>query len=478
MRHGDLMVVGRGIVLILIAAAAGCRSTAPIDGIGGSAGAERDWFCERSLRGDWNCYERAVGFGGQTQADAPDPESASRANRPPGTERTQARKALPPYLQLAYRTDGPVEVLDLPPHYFAVQIAASSSLESLDRILVENRLPSMTAMPTEQDGEPLYVLLAGIYVDRQVADRAAALLPAEIRAMGPWVRQLGPLQDTMRRAEARPAASTDTESAPRANHPPGIGPTRASTGLPPTPAYRSDAAMGVMDLPAHYFAVQILASSSLAPLDRILVENRLPGMTVVRTERDGEPLYVLLAGVYVDRQVADRAAALLPAEIRAMGPWVRQLGPLQDTMRRAEARPAASTDTESAPRANHPPGIGPTRASTGLPPTPAYRSDAAMGVMDLPAHYFAVQIAASSSFARLDRILVEKRLPGMTSVRVEQDGEPLYVLLAGVYADRQAADRAAALLPADIRAMEPWVRQLGPLQDAMGRAEARLASVE
>ena len=232
-----------------------------------------------------------------------------------------------------------------------------------------------------------------------------------------------------------------------------------------------------MDLPAQYFAVQIAASSSLASLDRILVEKRLPGMIVVRIERDGELLYVLLAGVYADRQVADRAAALLPAEIRAMGPWVRQLGPLQNAMRRAEAGQAASPDKESVPLANRSQGAGPTQASAGSP-APGYRTDAAPEVMDLPAHYFAVQIAASSSLASLDRILVEKRLPGMIVVRIERDGELLYVLLAGVYADRQVADRAAALLPAEIRAMEPWARRLGPLQDAMRRAEVRPASVE
>lgn len=195
------MAVARCIVLILIGAAAGCRSMEPYDVVGSSAGTERDWFCERSANGHWNCIERTA-----ARFDRQPPKSNATVARQADTVQEIKRTptpapALPPHLRLAYRTDGPVALTDLPAHFYAVQLMASSSLSSLKRFSTEKGLSNMTAAPIERDGELLYVLLAGIYENREIANRAAALLPDNLRAEAPWVRALGPLQNAMRRAE-------------------------------------------------------------------------------------------------------------------------------------------------------------------------------------------------------------------------------------------------------------------------------------
>jgi len=46
---------------------------------------------------------------------------------------------------------------------------------------------------------------------------------------------------------------------------------------------------------------------------------------VYKTTRNGQPWYVLVSGAYATPAEAKRAVAALPAEVRAVNPWVKPL---------------------------------------------------------------------------------------------------------------------------------------------------------
>ena len=82
-----------------------------------------------------------------------------------------------------------------------IQLIALSTREDLEQYIADNDLPVMSGAVVEKDGELFYALLAGIYADRETAERATRSLPEELSAHGPWVRSMESLQAAMARAE-------------------------------------------------------------------------------------------------------------------------------------------------------------------------------------------------------------------------------------------------------------------------------------
>ena len=104
-------------------------------------------------------------------------------------------------------------------------------------------------------------------------------------------------------------------------------------------AYQPEEPTALMDLPADFYAVQLMAMSKAETLEAYVQAMGLPGLSAARVERDGEPFYVLLLGVYRSRADAETAIEELPAPLEEFNPWVRRLGSLQAAMLRAEALP-------------------------------------------------------------------------------------------------------------------------------------------
>lgn len=111
------------------------------------------------------------------------------------------------------------------------------------------------------------------------------------------------------------------------------------------------------------------------------------------------------------------------------------------------------------------------RSDTAEPP-------AASGgrLIDAPATHYAVQLVALSSEQALREFVADQQLADMTPVRVERGGRLHYALLAGIYPNRAAAERAVAAMAPALRALGPWIRSIDNLRKAMARAD-RLAEM-
>ena len=55
----------------------------------------------------------------------------------------------------------------------------------------------------------------------------------------------------------------------------------------------------------------------------------------------------------------------------------------------------------------------------------------------------------------------------MSAARIGRGDRVLYVLLMGVYESKEIAEQAVALMPEKLLRMEPWIRPIGGLQNAM-----------
>jgi septal ring-binding cell division protein DamX len=93
--------------------------------------------------------------------------------------------------------------------------------------------------------------------------------------------------------------------------------------------------IALSELPAHFYAVQIVAMSSMAALESFTKEHRLSGALTARVESSGKFYYVLLLGTYDTLAHAKVAAASRPGSLMNIEPWIRKLGALQAAVARA-----------------------------------------------------------------------------------------------------------------------------------------------
>lgn len=83
----------------------------------------------------------------------------------------------------------------------------------------------------------------------------------------------------------------------------------------------------ILALPANSYAVQVYASKTMASIEGYQKKNELNDLHIVKTDRSGEVMYVLV-GMYDDRASATAAADTLQEQTGSK-PWVRSIAGLQ-----------------------------------------------------------------------------------------------------------------------------------------------------
>lgn len=174
------------VATALVLLAAGCKGPAPVD-----LGTERptaQWACGPGADGGWDCTRNA--------AAADVAERSSTGALPPARTPRRANDAL------AYRPAQPTRLLDLPGSYYALQLAVRDSQAGLDAFVRAQGLTGLPQVRVARRGRVAHVLLAGVYRDRDAAERARDSFPKRLGSMRPWVRRLRSLQEAMLRADA------------------------------------------------------------------------------------------------------------------------------------------------------------------------------------------------------------------------------------------------------------------------------------
>lgn len=87
----------------------------------------------------------------------------------------------------------------------------------------------------------------------------------------------------------------------------------------------------ILNKPATFFTVQLLALSNEAALHKYAKNKRLVDPLYTQIDAKGQRLYVLLLGIYSDQLSAKRASQQWTRQgDRSAKPWIRVLGPLQN----------------------------------------------------------------------------------------------------------------------------------------------------
>ena len=92
----------------------------------------------------------------------------------------------------------------------------------------------------------------------------------------------------------------------------------------------------ILQLPADYFALQMLAMNSPEGIETYINDNALKGMSGARVENEGQLFYVLIVGIYETYARAQKASEALPPPLNDVEVWIRPLESLQQAMIRAD----------------------------------------------------------------------------------------------------------------------------------------------
>ena len=172
-----------------------------------------NWFCDMGVENQtWECVKDSTPVGSKkrlsrspTTSDQRTPEaSLTGLNDRVGSVSTRATEpstGMPLYRRLAFKPGRTVSLIDLPPDYFTVQLFAVSNKAALEKFVREQQIQGLSATRIARGDQLFFVLLLGIYSDENTARLAATNMPVGLNNLAPWVRQLGSLQDAMRRGD-------------------------------------------------------------------------------------------------------------------------------------------------------------------------------------------------------------------------------------------------------------------------------------
>lgn len=88
----------------------------------------------------------------------------------------------------------------------------------------------------------------------------------------------------------------------------------------------------IMDQPASYYTMQLMASVDIDRVIRFAAQNQISTQYIVATERDGVVWHVLLLDIYPDYSSAVVARDEIAPSLRS-APWIRSVGSVQKLVR-------------------------------------------------------------------------------------------------------------------------------------------------
>ncbi|MBT3709377.1 MAG: hypothetical protein HOG19_08035 [Gammaproteobacteria bacterium] len=92
-------------------------------------------------------------------------------------------------------------------------------------------------------------------------------------------------------------------------------------------------------------------------------------------------------------------------------------------------------------------------------------------LLEQPADYYTIQLIALPQQSEVMEYAETNGITAPLTALINSQGTPWHVLLLGIYPNKSAAEKAASdWIAAKNLKVQPWIRPLGPLQDAIREA--------
>lgn len=126
-------------------------------------------------------------------------------------------------------------------------------------------------------------------------------------------------------ATSTPAPKATASATPKAE-------PQAAASASTSGAVTGDAS-AIKSAPGSHYTLQLSSSSNSANLNAWAKKENLQHYMVYQTQRNGQPWYVLVTGVYATKDDAKRAVSNLPADVQAKNPWAKPIHQVQSDLK-------------------------------------------------------------------------------------------------------------------------------------------------
>ena len=282
-------------------------------------------------------------------------------------------ETVPDYLN---NIKGPVWLRQQPANAYVLQIISAQYKSNLRNLLsgqsgIQSQLSGYVKYTPS--GIPRYLLLYGIYPDKKTAVAAINGLPVKFQSIPPWPRTIsnvleeldtisGPsIAKIMADTEATDLVKTQPEELP--DYIEEVEPTIVVDEVALMPETNGENLFNLETVPkylsnikghvwlrqqsANSYTLQLISAQYMSNIKNLLrgqsgIQNLLSGY--VKYTPSGKPRYLLLYGIYPDKESAEAAISQLPDEFQSIPPWPRRLG---DAIREINtiAEPPTDEDT-------------------------------------------------------------------------------------------------------------------------------------
>ncbi len=190
---------------------------------------------------------------------------------------------------------------------YVIQLFVASQRESIDMMIatLTDTSQLFSTFVQIKNGSPLYVLTEGLYSQREEAEKAAERFKPVII---PWVRTIESITSVMQTLVTK-------------------DPIRISSdGL-----INDDAWVWSQDPTA--VTIQIAGGPDRAALEQLTSKYKIPSpLAIMKISRQNKTWFILVSGLYQNRNLARTKIAGLPQALVNMGPWIRSFASIHDEL--------------------------------------------------------------------------------------------------------------------------------------------------
>jgi len=138
-------------------------------------------------------------------------------------------------------------------------------------------------------------------------------------------------QEPVKAPAAKAPATTSTSTAKV------VAPTTTAAASAAAPVAGGTAVTGdataIKGAPGSHYTLQLSSSSNSNNLNAWAKKENLQHYMVYQTVRNGQPWYVLVSGIYANKEEAKRAVSTLPADVQAKNPWAKPIHQVQSDLK-------------------------------------------------------------------------------------------------------------------------------------------------
>jgi septal ring-binding cell division protein DamX len=170
---------------------------------------EQQWYCQGDNNGQWRCSDLSqarISTVIHSEPQRPVPVATEASNSLTGepiisAKNTTAHTTKTSNIVKDATTSDYPQLLQQPGSYYAVQLIAAYQIQTIDDFRQQYPQLITQQVNIRRDGRPWHLLLLGIYPSYSSAQNAIREISHAIND-APWIRPLGPLQESLRMLSA------------------------------------------------------------------------------------------------------------------------------------------------------------------------------------------------------------------------------------------------------------------------------------